>query len=182
MIRHLSAYSLWPAGSIPTDSFTVESVPLSTGKQIPAGRFIGAFGFQGVLGLFRQLRRTYRSDTVLRIDISVILPDQPMTVVSSRLAESMSLHVGYISRTIEAELRQIIDDRTFRTLSEIILEEPMVLNKIWEHPDFSHIKMICWNAPTTENPKFQMGALAGPRVVDSVSVLDAPSLSATLKF
>ena len=119
---------------------------------------------------------------MLRIDISVHLPDQPMTVVSTRLATSMALHVDYIGRSIEVELRRIIGDNTFRGLSDIILDEPTVLNKIWAHPDFSHIKMICWHAPTDENPRFQLGALAGPDVIESISVLDAPSLSAVLKF
>lgn len=182
MIRHLSAYSVLPAGSIPTESLTVESVPLSSGKQPPEGRFIGAFGFQAVLGLFRQLRRTYKADSVLRVDISVTLPELPMTVVSARLAESMALHLGFISREIEAHIRDIIGDKGLQPLSEVVLNEPSVLNGIWAHPDFAHLKMICWRAPTSDNPKYQMGALASPEVVDSVVVLDDPSISATLKF
>lgn len=174
IVRTLSTYVILKGKNAEVPP--IESIPIPGAKSVPAGRFVAAYGNQGTLKMFQELRRKVAADKVVRrvdIKIDVGNAQNPM-VTMGRLAQSKTIHLNKLSVDLREYIRALLQVPEQNTISQLIAFDPARLNILWEDPLLSHLSVICWQHPTRTNPHFQLGAIASPNVVDEVVILNHP--------
>lgn len=175
IVRTLSTYVILKGKSAEVP--LIESVPLPGAKSVPTGRFVAAYGNQGTLKMFQELRRKIAADkAVRRVDIKIDVGNsQNPMVTMERLAQSKTIHLNKLSVELQEYIRNVLQAPEQNSIAQVIAFDPQRLNTLWQDPLLSHLSVICWQHPTRTNPQFQLGAIASPEVVDRVEILNHPA-------
>lgn len=174
IVRTLATYVILKGKT--AEAPPVESVPIPGAKSVPTGRFVAAYGTQGTLKMFQELRRKVAADKAVRrvnIRINVGNAQNPM-VTMGRLAQSKTIHLNKLSVELWEYIKDLLQVPEQNTISQLIAFDPARLNILWEDLFLSHLSVICWHHPTRTNPHFQLGTIASPNVVDQMVILNHP--------
>lgn len=183
IVRTLSTYVILKGKNAEVPP--IESIPIPGAKSVPAGRFVAAYGNQGTLKMFQELRRKVAADKVVRrVDIKIDVGNsQNPLVTMERLAQSKTIHLNKLSVELQEYIRNALQVPEQNSIAQLIAFDPQRLNNLWEDPLLSHLSVICWQHPTRTNPQLQLGAIVSPEVVDYVEILNHPvPADLTLRF